>query len=158
MHCVIVIMIVTLHAGKSMMTNMLNSKTMHHSPAHADLSHSTQTLSYTMCFTAIIQYSHHTAAVTHVTTLNVSSKPTSWNSQVRVYPGLYCTNFFHLLPHLTNYYTHTHTEIGLPRLVSSVTNVTRVTTTVTSTGDCHKQVLSSSLPGENTDLQKYFRL
>ena len=44
--CVIVIMTVTLHAGKSMMTNMLVSKTMHHSPAHTVLGHSLKTLSF----------------------------------------------------------------------------------------------------------------
>ena len=35
--CVIVTMIVTLHAGKSMMTNKVVSKTIHHSPAQATL-------------------------------------------------------------------------------------------------------------------------
>ena len=38
---VIVTMIMTLHAGMSMKTNMLVSKTMHHSPTHAILGHST---------------------------------------------------------------------------------------------------------------------
>ena len=39
--CVIITMIVTIHAGKSIMTNTWVSRTMHHCPAYAVLGHST---------------------------------------------------------------------------------------------------------------------
>ena len=89
--CVIVAMIVKLHSGKSMMTNMVVSKTMQHSPANTVLGHSADPILPDV-FPAIKQYPPHTAAGTPVITLcHTHLLPGTVRN--RVFPGSYCTSF-----------------------------------------------------------------
>ena len=62
------------------------------------------------------------------------------------------TSIFSVTTPCSNYSEHVYTENCLSRCISSVTNVTSVTTTVTSTRDCHMQVLPLSLTSENINL------
>ena len=144
------------------MTNMVVSKTMHHSRTHAVLGHTAMfpchaaastPQSYPCCFGSYnvslpCSSIHTTQPLSHLTTLTAPHACTSWNSQEQGLSRFIVHQFSQLLPQVTNCYIHIHTETVLPRRISSVASVT----SVTSTGDCHTQVLPSSLTGENIDL------
>ena len=87
-----------------------------------------------------------TAAVTHVIKLNESYFLPSRNGQEQNRSSFILHQFFQLITTPSNQ-LHIY-ETGMLRRVSSVTNVS----SVTSTGDCLVQVLPSSLTGSNIDL------